>query len=231
MQRCPDSTAQEVAALRADGIEPTLDELAAMMHWGALVECPAGRVGPQPEDAPIEVGDRVLWPLTLAADAWLDMARDWLSPDLLPAAFGLAAERAREPGAFASLYSRRAAVEAVTEWQRTFTATPGELHRALWRLIPEARPTDQEPEDDGEPPPILPPQFDLAELVAGTGLPIEYWQAHTSRHCLAVMDALAARAAAETGAKLDRDPSREAYRQLLCLVGQIRRRAACPTKS
>lgn len=226
MQRCPTSTAAEVELLRADDIEPTLDELARMFHWGSLVECPAGRVGPQPEDAPVEVGERILWPLTMAADAWLDTARQWIPDTLIPAAYGLAAERGRDPGAFDALRTRRAALAAVNLWSQTFSGTASQLVRALERIVPTLRPSDTEPTPPEYDPPLLSPSFDLAPLVAATGLPLEYWQTHTSRHYIAVMDAIESAAASEAGVSIDRDPSKEAYQQLLCVVAQIRRRAA-----
>lgn len=225
MERCPTSTASEVAALRVDGIEPTLDELARLFHWGALVECPSGRVGPQPEDAPVEVGELILWPLTMQAECWLDLVRGWLPPPLLTAAYGLAAERGRDAGAFDTLRARRAAVAAVSDWAATFTGTGPQLVRALERLVPAIRPTDAEPAADAEPP-LLPAAIDTADLTAATGLPAEYWQTHTTRHYLAVMEAVHAERATTAGAAPDRDPSKEAYMQLLCVVAQIRKRAA-----
>ena len=231
MQRCPEATRAEIELLQADGITPTLDELAALMHWGALVECPEGRVGPQPEDAPIEVGERILWPLTMAADAWLSRVRSFLPAELTAAAYGLAAERGRDAGAFDALQGRAAVVTAVQRWAATFTATGSELTRALVRLVPEAMPEHSEPPDPAEETPLLPAEFDLNEMVAATGLPLEYWQSHTSRHCLGVMRAMSAQKAAEIGIS-GPDPSKAAYRQLLCLVAQIRRRAApSPAKS
>jgi hypothetical protein len=223
VQRCPDSTRYEVEQLAADGITPTLDELASMMHWGALVECPAGQVGPCAEDAPIELGGRVLWPLTMQADAWLDAIKPRLPVALHVAAYGYAAEYGREPGAFAGLYVYATAAAAVRCWAAELPATADELTRAIARLVPDVRPEDNEPPRKGDEPPILPAALDLAPLVAATGLPLEYWQTHTSRHYLAVLRTIAAQRAAEAGERPD-DASKEAYRQLLFVVAQIRRR-------
>lgn len=225
MQRCPEIARGEIEALRAEGIEPTLDELARLMHWGALVECPAGRVGPQPDDAPIEIAGRVLWPLSMAADAWLDTARTWLPQALTLAAFGLAAERSREEDGFAALYQRKAALRAVEQWAATFAGSQSQLTRALSRLVPDLLPSAEMPADPTDEPPLLPTDLDIAPMVAATGLPAEYWMQHTSRHYLAVLRALRAEREVEAGIPQP-DPSTEPHRQLLCVVAQIRTRAA-----
>jgi hypothetical protein len=224
MQKCPEIARGEIEALRADGIEPTLDEMARLMHWGALVECPAGRVGPQPEDAPVELAGRVLWPLSMAADAWLDTVRQWLPGALTLAAFGLAAERSREPDGFVDLYSRKAALAAVERWCATFAGSQSQLTRALTRLVPELLPSAELPADPAEDAPLLPSDPDLAQMVAATGLPAEYWLQHTSRHYLAVLRAIRAERELDAGIPQP-EPSKEPQRQLLCVVALIRKRA------
>ena len=102
--QCPELARSEIELLRADGIEPTLDELAELFELAKRVESPFARTNPIASRAPIAVGSSNLrlWPLSLRAEAWLEQHAAKLST-FGAALVGYAAAFGREPGTLESL--------------------------------------------------------------------------------------------------------------------------------
>lgn len=221
---CPDLARIEIETLRADGIEPTLDELTELIELGRRAECPHGRTNPVASRAPIRAGvdGPRLWPLTLQAEAWIEQHAGKLET-LGAALVCYASAIGREPGAFDGLATWRDIGDAVREWAAGLTCTADDLADAADRLTggqePETAPGDPDARADIE--------DMLAALVVESGQPIEYWLAHTSAEFVAALDAVASKRAASAGmARKDMDESAQAMRNLMWAAKRVRDRAA-----
>jgi len=218
---CPDIARHEIGKLRSDGIEPTLDELAEIIELGRRVENPRCNLSPMVEPEPLYLADRVLWPLTLQAEEWFATMGGSFAGEFGLCAVCYAAQHGRETGAFVPLYTMRAAMEAVRAWRAGCTATIEEVAEAAERL------TGHAPREESK---RKPADADLgrilAELMAATGQPPEYWLVRTSVHMLDVLRAVLRREAAAVGQPARApDESREALRQMMLAIEAIRGRA------
>lgn len=218
--RCPPLAAEKLEQYQRDGTRITPDQTAELIYWASRVACPSGTVGILPEDAPVCVGGRVLWPLTMQAQEWLRWASEHFAGDMALACQGYACEHGRSEGAFDALYSPRSALATVKAWRRGFAGTPAQLRVALDALSepPRREPPKPPDDDDDDPPPDL--AGVLAEVVAATHLPAEYYRRHSGAHFLRVARAVAFMRAIDAGQRPEIvRPEDEALQQfgLLCM--------------
>lgn len=61
---------EEVAALRAAGVEPTVEEIVWLNDLGMTAEAPAGEAGAMLRGSPVRVGNVVLHPWTIASHSF-----------------------------------------------------------------------------------------------------------------------------------------------------------------
>jgi hypothetical protein len=71
----------EIAALRADGIQPTDAEIVKLNALGWAVETPHFR-RTLARGCPVQVGGSTLWPLTIRAADWVDRVGEKMEPQM-----------------------------------------------------------------------------------------------------------------------------------------------------
>jgi hypothetical protein len=167
----------EITAIRAEGIEPTVDEIVWLNDLGRTVENPSGRTDYALAGYPVRCGDVTLWPFSIASGTWFDdVACALFKTDAMQfwcLAYALA--NARNPDVEWEALNEYDTVRSVVNgWALRCRCTAAELRGAVNRIIPQlsaphpikaARVSD-EPRPSGL----------VADLVAGTGLPAEYWR-------------------------------------------------------
>ena len=130
--------AEEVKALQAKGIEPTLDEIILLNDLARRVDDPEGGTT-LPAGTPARAGDVVLWPFTIQADVFysrfvqLFTGKDRLEVYLL----GFTLANARVAGAFDTLTDYTSAERAVMSWSRSVACTYEELAQAIYKVTHE----------------------------------------------------------------------------------------------
>lgn len=224
MITCPDLAKAEIDRLRADSIEPTLDDIAALIHWAKRVERPRAGLSPLLERAPYRVGNCKLYPLTVQAEEWIELVSEWFPASLSASLVAYAMAHGREEGAFDELTLRHKALRAVKAWRRKCTASQAEIAEAVETLIGDPPPLKTE--GVGSESESLDSLTDLmAELLAGTGLPPSYWYTHTSDEMLGALRALHRRYAVSSGMGYDPpDEAADALRSLALTAKAIRDR-------
>jgi len=190
MLTCPEMAKSAVEELRAEGIEPTLDDIAGLIHLARAVQEPARRTSPWYEGEPVRVCNEgpTLRPLSIQAEEWFDWAVSVFASDKLRgAAFCFAAERGHRAGAFDNIWTRPQAETALNEFVRSLACTRGALESAASRLMGQPNPGDilrARKEDDSG--------FDLGDIIAKlealTGKPREYWMTQTRRYSFRVLE-------------------------------------------
>ncbi len=94
---------------------------------------------------PCECGNTVFWPLTCAAEDWLQKALDWFRPTsnlgwwTLP--FAMA--HSRTSGVFSALISAQRSADAVRRWSNTITATKREINDAVDQVMGRVEDVDR----------------------------------------------------------------------------------------
>lgn len=190
MSKCPELAKEAVAELRADGIEPTLDDIAELIEAARKVEEPSRRTSPWFEGDPVRVGPNgpTLRPLSIQAEEWFDFAVSQFPDDKLrAAAFCYAAEHGATAGAFDVLWTRQTAETRLRRYMRGLACSPGALESAAARLmrnpsagdIVRGRKESADAWDFGDV---------LAQLEAATGRPREYWMTQTARYAFRVLE-------------------------------------------
>ncbi len=212
----------ELASLRADGVNPTDEEIAWLANLGDRITHPNHRtLNPLVAGAPVVAGCEVLWPLTNQASWWLDLTAGWFSGemDLFGVAYAMA--KGRERGAFDSLTTRRAAVDAVSEWSNTLTCTPAELAGGVSAILDNDDP-DRPLDDDS----ACDFMALLADLEVATHQPKEVWMVRTAADATAVIRS--AYKFASVGSGIDMEESTgdtaEAIRNVVIAARQISER-------
>lgn len=175
---CPEMAKDIIASLRADGIEPTLDQIAELIELARRVQEPTRKTSPWYEGAPVRAGESgpILRPLTIQAVEWYDWAVSHFAADETRGmAFCFAAERGHIAGAFDDLWTVAGAKRKLNEYARRLSCTRAELESAAMRVMDESNPGDvlRARNDDGE----SSADFGdiMAKLEAVTGQPREYW--------------------------------------------------------
>jgi len=189
---CPEIAKEIIASLRADNIEPTLDQIAELIELARRVQEPARKTSPWYEGTPVRAGENgpTLRPLTIQAEEWFDWAVSAFADDKLRGvAFCLASERGRMEGAFEGLWAVAPAKRAIAEYSRTLACTRAELESAAMRIMDETNPGDvirsrNAAGDEAQ-------GYDygdlIAKLAAITGQPREYWLAQSRTYAFRVL--------------------------------------------
>jgi hypothetical protein len=222
MRRVPDIAAAEIARLRADGIDPSDDDIVWLSSLGRRVHCPRGLT---PEAADIRYGVRLsngerLAGLTVAASDWLARWRDmWPEgEDIYPTAFAL-----RSGVDFDELDTASKVVNSVADWRAGLNVSIDELVGAVERMLGVDSPSPEREEDD-EP---TDTESVIETLVAATGLPAEYWRDKTWAHVAGVNRGLthwASMIGQYGGDGIDQRESKQALTELAMAIDEIRRR-------
>lgn len=181
---------EAIRELRADGIEPTLDDIAELIDAARKVQEPSRRTSPWYEGDPIRVGPQgpTLRPMTIQAEEWFDFAVSQFADDKLRgAAFLYACEHGATAGAFDALWTRQTAETRLRKYIRAFPCARGAMESAAARLMDKAIAGDimRARKDDGE-------AWDfgdvLARIEAVTGKPRSYWMTQTRRYAFRVLE-------------------------------------------
>jgi len=187
-----------VFRLRGQGIEPDLDDVAALHELGKRVERNEGAPSLSVLGNPVRAGNCTLWPLTIGAEQWLNgRALPWFEGngtlEFYACAFAYA--MARTPEVLIELVEAKQAAKVVEAWAGDCSATRDELSDALDKLLPEESVPGKEdkfcpecmqdwpPDRPDEDPNLLPPELDqgayfsLIESLIKTypGTTMEYW--------------------------------------------------------
>jgi hypothetical protein len=189
---CPELAREIIGALRADGIEPTLDQIAELIHLARKVQEPSRRTSPWYEGDPVRAGESgpTLRPLTIQAEEWFDWAVSEFTDDKWRGlAFCYAAQNGRAPGAFDDLWDSKKARAALRSYARRLPCNRVELESAAMRIMDAASPGDTyraRKADEGE------SGYDygdlLARLVAATGHTREYWLGQSRTYAFRVLE-------------------------------------------
>jgi len=186
MVKCPEITAAEVSKMKAEGINPTLDELTMLILTGRIVENPKAPVIPSVGVPPVAVCDGVvLWPATLQGEFWHAYASTlWTSTADVVKGFAYSLCHGRIPSHFDGLYDDRAARAAVKRWAGSLSVTLEELSACIIAVSPES--FVDVPGDDN----AKRSEWSeiLCDLVAMTGIPVEHWLNNSSDYALAVLE-------------------------------------------
>jgi hypothetical protein len=201
----------EIKDLEDSGIDLTPDEIVWLNELATEVESPAGRVDLAAAGEPVRVGKRVMWPFTIAsAEWWARMAGTaFTTSDGARNALAFALCNGRDPAVFADLLTINDARKAVNAWTLRSGITAREREAAILRCVPEigaphvarskrAKPADPHGHDKM-----------VAELVAGTGLPADYWRAQLQTHAGRCLTAVYRQAALGAGGDVSEDEKRE----------------------
>ena len=209
----------EIEALEADGYRLTAAEIVRLNALAWNVETPESR-RLLSRGLPVFVGGATLWPLTLAAEDWLDRVGRKLRPKWLrTSALAYAMAHGRDDGGL-DLDGITAAIK-IGLWQRRLRCTWGELNVAMSQIIGQDSGLDLPP-DTGAGKPLKLGEFS-AELAAAAGGTPDFWETRCSRsYCFSVLSAIARQNAAD-GKPLADDRIR-AERALGWAVELIRRR-------
>lgn len=216
--------AATIAEFRAQGIEPTIEEIIRLNDAARLLSTAARDVSAT--GIPIVAGDPAhdvwLWPTTIQADRWYSRASRWFDGEqaLETLALAFAMAHARMSGVFDRLMSSPAlSREAVEEWANTLPCTYAELINAISGVIEQAAP-NAEPipgvNDDTR------KDSSFSSLVAllsdKTGIEQAVWERHVSRdYIIHHVNAIVAQSNASEKKISDSDPLIIAER----LVGRV----------
>ena len=227
----------EISQIQNEGIQPTLEEIVWLNQLGQKVESPGSETDPVLAGSPVKCGNVYLWPFTIQGGEWYDkhatrlfkrekMQRRALGFALahgrdatLPPAYTSPSLRAR--GAFFStLVDYESAKYAVNAWAAQAGCNARELEAAIVRLIPQM----QYPHQIKRPPAgdVMSDAQLIAEVTAGTGLPMEYWLAHSSDYVIMTLTAIYAQQGAGGGETDDGEGYRRAMWDFMAASKAIR---------
>ncbi len=171
---------REIEDLQAEGIQPTFKEMVWLNDLGKKVEEPRARVDYALAGVPVKCGNVTLWPCSIASGTWFDDTACVLFKTELMQNYCLAyaMANARNPDIdWEALASYHDARKAVNSWVLRCRCTSHELKAAVDRIAPQLfapHPVEAIKQD-----PNAMPIDVVTDLVAGTGLPVEYWESKT----------------------------------------------------
>jgi hypothetical protein len=128
--RLCDLASAEIDALAGEGIACTPDEILRIQWLAQQVESPAGRMA-LARGAPVHVGGAVLWPLTMAAEGWMQEVNAHTSDKIerfRVVAFAMA--HARTQSALDSIAPRDAG-KCAAKWAKRLACREEELAHAV----------------------------------------------------------------------------------------------------
>ena len=196
----------EITDLRADGIDPTADEIVWLNELAIEVESPAGRVPYHCAGEPVRMGNYTMWPFTVASAEWwarVANGKAFVTPDGSRNALAFCLCNGRTPDVFADLLTVDDAREAVNKWVMRCGATADERNAAILRCVPEiGDPHVLRGKNDKPPAPDASDSM-VAELEAGTGLSGDYWRAQIQSHAVKCLRAVYRQAAMGMGGGSD----------------------------
>jgi hypothetical protein len=181
-----DTAREEIAALQASGLQLTPEEIVWINELAMDVECTPGRVHLAAAGEPVRMGNRVMWPFTVASAGWWTKVTrlGWFTTqDGARNALAFCLCNGRTPEVFEDILTEDDARRAVNAWILKAGATPAEREAAIIRCVPEigaphaVKRKNEKTDDEGT-------DKLIAELVAGTGLPADYWQGQLQSHAV-----------------------------------------------
>ena len=215
-------TTREVDALRAEGIQPTAEDICWLNVYAMNVEQPSGETDAALRGRPVRCGNVILWPFTLAGEQWYyeTAVRHFETRRGRTMALAFALANGPKAGAFDEVLSCSDCVLAVNGWKLKCTATLAELESAIDQAAPQliAPHSLDVPDDDDKAADV---GALVAELVAGTGLDETYWRTRTMSTVRNSLRAVRAQAAA--GADVDHDAYKQRNLEFLKAAEAIRR--------
>jgi len=196
MECLPQIVKEEIRLLVQDDIDLTPEEIVWLYELGKVVENPELTMRAK-AGIPVRCGPLVLWPPTIQADLWFEgyASKLFAEPDMITYCLCFAMRYGREErlpewsGAtcFAELNTFESIQKAVMAWAMRIPARVDELEAALNQMLDGPNPPHKikrkgKPDD--------PQEWDvLAECMAATGMPAEYWQRQTFARAGAVLRA------------------------------------------
>ena len=188
MLACPSNAAEAINELRAEGLNPSLDNLALLIELGRRVQNPPHRTQQYLEGVGVRAGTRGprFLPLSIEGGLWFDWATHSLSGDNEKTyALAMACDPALA-GGFNDLYEVGRAKAAVHDYAAALSCNMEELESALVRIMDEATPGD-ELRAERESGTTFDVSDTVAQMVAATGLPAEHWYSKPLGHALKVL--------------------------------------------
>jgi hypothetical protein len=172
--RLCDLASAEIDALAGEGIACTPDEILRIQWLAQQVESPAGRLA-LARGTPVHVGGAVLWPLTMAADAWWRTAAPYAvtnQEQIAVAAFAMG--HCRTIDGLESVAPDRA-VQVAVRWLNGLKCRSEEVVTAIL-LVQEQDDTGPDVADPKQRGGGSAPGDVVAMLVAAVGGPPDVWE-------------------------------------------------------
>jgi len=206
----------EIKNLEDTGVNLTPDEIVWLNELAIEVENPTGRVDFAAAGEPVRVGKHVMWPFTVSSAAWwARMAGTaFTTRDGARNALAFCLCNGRQPDVFADILTTDDARKAVNDWTLRAGITAAEREAAILRCVPSIG--DPHVLKSKNEKPVDPHGHEqmIAELVAGTGLPADYWLTQLQSHAARCLSAVYKQAAIGAGADVSEDSKRE-YRDAM----------------
>jgi len=139
--------------LRAQGVEPTVDEIIALHEAGRAITEASGGADRLILDQPVRCGSMELFPMTLGAMVWwTECAAVWFPAEhpLMTMAMAYAMAHSRQPAVFARLSSAVVATAEVRRWMSRLDCTRTELDAAVNCILGLAQPADSDRHDEAD---------------------------------------------------------------------------------
>jgi len=218
MKRVPDIAANEIERLRRNGVTVSDDDVVWLSCLGYRVENPDGKtieaVGTL---GGVRLSDNTLLrPLTLLAGSWLKRFGTVFGPaaDLYAVAYAMAF-----PDKLHLSDPAGAVVDDVNSWTASLPVPRQELETAVSRMLNDDSPHDPDAK-------TVPAEKVVGLLVAATGLPAEYWDAHSWEQVDCVYSGIIRYAAMLSAAPSDPDnaESRASLRSFALAIQEITKR-------
>lgn len=132
-----EQAAAKLIELRGLGIEPTPDEIVWLHELGKRVADVMGEVDRDLLALPFRAGNVLLYPITIAAEIWLDGVASRCLPETAEYnnAMLYALAHGKQETAFDGLHDAPSIRAAVRTWLRTVTATRAELIHAASKAL------------------------------------------------------------------------------------------------
>lgn len=215
-----------IESMRREGLEPDLDQIAELIELARRVQEPEHRTWPFLSYEGVRAGTsgHILKPLTIKSGRWHDFIVDKISDYWQIYACAYAMEFGHDESAdFVSLYDLERAQSALAGYAATLSCNPEELREAIERCMDI--PTDGDRyRAKRNPRGEVNTESIIAELVAVTGQPEEYWLSRTSTFAMEVLKhAVNHSAAMFGGVDYDQSDLVKAEFDFACCVDRIER--------
>lgn len=215
-----------IESMQADGLQPTLDHISELIDLARKIQEPEHRTWQYLSYEGIRAGSshHILRPFTIKSGRWFDFISDKISNHLLMFACAYAMEKGHDKNIdFVPLYDLETAQTTLIDYANKLTCNGQELSEAIDRCTEKASDGDRYRAKRNKSTSASVEQL-IAELVAVTGQPEEYWLSKTSTFAMQVLiHAINHAASMYGGVDLEKKELHKAEFDFACCVDRIER--------